>query len=89
MSYYSYYTRLTYTAAIIAEKDRFNNNTNYAFPSLIRLLSSKYKPESADTRPDVEGTAGQGNDQAPDYSLLGPCRSRASSTHCKRAEFFK
>lgn len=69
------------TQVSIAEKDWFDINIDNEFPSLARLLSSNYKLESVEERPSVESTAGKGNDQALDNSLLGSRGSRAGSTY--------
>lgn len=66
---------------MIAERDGFENDIDYEFPSLTQLLSSNSKLESAEERPVVKSTAGQGNSQTLDDSLLGSRGSRAGSTH--------
>jgi len=72
---------------LIAERDGFGNEIDYKFPSSSQLLSStNYKLESAEERPAVEGTVGQGNNQDLDTILLGSRVSRAADAHSKRAE---
>ena len=53
-----------------------------------RTLSSiSNKLESAEERPAVEGTVGQGNNQDLDDIILASHVSQAGSAHGKRAEF--
>ncbi|CZT13577.1 uncharacterized protein RAG0_17073 [Rhynchosporium agropyri] len=68
--------------ALIAEREGFKSEIDCEFPSLSRSLSStSHKLESAEERPAVEGTVGQGNNQDLDAILLGSRVSRATNAH--------
>ncbi|XMA13714.1 hypothetical protein WAI453_006505 [Rhynchosporium graminicola] len=70
------------TEALIAEREGFENEIDCEFPSLSRSLSStSHKLESAEERPAVEGTVGQGDNQDLDAILLGSRVSRAINAH--------
>ncbi|KAK0105991.1 hypothetical protein ONS95_004498 [Cadophora gregata] len=72
---------MTSVTASITERGGFDNDIDTEFSSLIRLLSSNGKLESAEERPAVESTVGQGNNQGLNNILLGSRVSRAGSAH--------
>ncbi|CZT11993.1 uncharacterized protein RAG0_15992 [Rhynchosporium agropyri] len=68
--------------SLMVERKGFENEIDCEFPSLSRSLSStSNKLESAEERPAMEGTVGQGNNQDLDDILLASHVSQAGSAH--------